>query len=203
MLEIIYGKSGSGKTDMLLKKAVRGAKNGRVQYIFVPETKTFEAEKELLSMFESGSSPNAQVMSMTRFAKNLLGDGREEYIEKASKLLLCKKACDKARSSFKYYQKGTDKGGFYRKLMESFDEFVTSGVSGEQLLKAAEDNVCGQDVGDIAAAYIIYLEELKNYGIGDGDGLKKAAERWPKAAYLKIVISILTVTPVLPSANTK
>ena len=78
MLEIIYGKSGSGKTDMLLKKAVRGAKNGRVQYIFVPETKTFEAEKELLSMFESGSSPNAQVMSMTRFAKNLLGDGREE-----------------------------------------------------------------------------------------------------------------------------
>ena len=185
MLEIIYGKSGSGKTDMLLKKAVRGAKNGRVQYIFVPETKTFEAEKELLSMFESGSSPNAQVMSMTRFAKNLLGDGREEYIEKASKLLLCKKACDKARSSFKYYQKGTDKGGFYRKLMESFDEFVTSGVSGEQLLKAAEDNVCGQDVGDIAAAYIIYLEELKNYGIDDGDGLKKAAEKVAESGVFK------------------
>ena len=48
MVNIIYCKSDSIKTDYMLKAIKQNTENGKKQLVFVPETKTFEMEKALL-----------------------------------------------------------------------------------------------------------------------------------------------------------
>lgn len=47
-LQIIYGKSGSGKTRYIFEQISRDIDNGKKKYILTPEQFSFTAEKELL-----------------------------------------------------------------------------------------------------------------------------------------------------------
>ena len=47
-LQIIYGRSGSGKTSYIFQQISKDIANGRKKYIITPEQFSFSAEKELL-----------------------------------------------------------------------------------------------------------------------------------------------------------
>lgn len=177
MINILYGKSGSGKTKKLLTMIKSGAETKRKQIIFVPETKTFEMEKTVLSMFSSGACPYAEVYSLTRYAGKFLSGRENIFIDEGARLLICKKAVDKCRSAFSFYTKGNDKTGFYQKMLQSFVEMETSGVTPQMLYNAVEHNKAGIHIKDIASAYTLYIKECENAGFVKGDILVNAGEK--------------------------
>ena len=159
MVEIIYCRNDSIKTEYMLKTIKENTENGKKQLVFVPETKTFEMEKALLSMFESGGSRYVEAASMTRFASGLIKNKGLEFVGEGAKLLMCKKAVDKAKSSFSYYTKGTENPSFYSKMRESIEEIMKSGVKAEELYSAYSGGGFKEDILDIAATYTVYAWE--------------------------------------------
>ena len=176
MVNIIYCKSDSIKTDYMLKAIKQNTENGKKQLVFVPETKTFEMEKALLSMFESGGSQYVEAASMTRFASGFIKERQLKFASQGAKLLMCKKAVDKARSSFSYYTKGSDNPSFYSKMLESLEEIVKSGVKAEELYTAYQSGNLKDDIVDIASVLTVWQSEMEQSGFAVGDVLTNGAE---------------------------
>ncbi|MBR4878938.1 MAG: PD-(D/E)XK nuclease family protein, partial [Clostridia bacterium] len=176
MTEIIYSKNDGIKTDFMLNKIKENTENGKRQLVFVPETKTFEMEKSLLAMFESGGSQYVEAASLTRFASNLIKNKGLTFVSEGAKLLMCKKAVDKSKSAFSYYTKGYNNPSFYSKMLESIEEIAKSGVQAEELYNAYNKGNFKDDILDIASVYTVYEEELKNGGFAQGDILTNGAE---------------------------
>ena len=70
-LQIVYGRSGTGKTSYIFQEISKNINNGRKKYIITPEQFSFSAEKELLKSLEAQGSAviNAEVLT---FFKPLL-----------------------------------------------------------------------------------------------------------------------------------
>ena len=168
MVNIIYCKSDSIKTDHMLKTIKQNTENGKKQLVFVPETKTFEMEKALLSMFESGGSQYVEAASMTRFASGFIKESQLKFASQGAKLRMCKKAVDKARSSFSYYTKGSDNPSFYSKMLESLEEIVKSGVKAEELYTAYQGGNLKDDIVDIASVLTVWQSEMEKSGFAVG-----------------------------------
>lgn len=73
MLNIITGRTGSGKTRLVRSMAAELSKNesGKV-IIIVPEQFTFETEREMLSVLGNGKINNVEILSFSRLAEKLL-----------------------------------------------------------------------------------------------------------------------------------
>lgn len=174
MIKIIYCKNDGKLTEYMFDNIKKNALDGRRQLVFVPETKTFEVEKALLSLFETGGSAYAETASLTRFASRYV-KSEINFISEGAKLLLCKKAVGKTRGGFSYYTKGTDNPSFYSKMLESIEEIQKSGIKAEELYSAYDKGKLGGDIFDIAAVLTVYEAELEKSGFTVGDVLTVGA----------------------------
>ena len=75
-LQIVYGRSGTGKTNYIFQEISRNINNGRKKYIITPEQFSFSAEKELLKSLEAQGSAviNAEVLTFARMAHRVSGE---------------------------------------------------------------------------------------------------------------------------------
>lgn len=71
-LQIIYGRSGSGKTNYIFQQISNNMANGRKKYIITPEQFSFSAEKELLDTIAKNNKStaviDAEVLTFARMA---------------------------------------------------------------------------------------------------------------------------------------
>ena len=71
-IQIIYGRSGTGKTTYLFNKISDEIDNGNKKYIITPEQFSFTAEKELLKTLKEKNNQsatlNAEVLTFARMA---------------------------------------------------------------------------------------------------------------------------------------
>ena len=65
MLQIITGRSGSGKTELIYKKIYNEAENGSL-ILLVPEQSSFQCEKRILSDLGAKKASNVMVLSFKR-----------------------------------------------------------------------------------------------------------------------------------------
>lgn len=164
MVKIFYGVSGTKKTEVLIKNVNDGAKECRRQIFIVPETKTYETEKSLLESLPNGGSEYVEVYSLSRLGVRILeqnGINMDDFIDDAGRLILAKKAIGMAETAFKYYKKGTSKGEFAVKILGVFDELRASGVTAKSLYSAYENGDIGDNVYDIATAFTVYCDLIK------------------------------------------
>ena len=74
MLEIIYGKSGSGKTQYCFDDVKNKIKENKKIYIITPEQFSFTAEKKLMETVENEALVNAEVLTFERMAYRNLNE---------------------------------------------------------------------------------------------------------------------------------
>ena len=77
-LQIIYGRSGCGKTQYIFNEISKNIDNGRKKYIITPEQFSFSAEKELLRSLED--EDKIRQLLMLRFL--LLREWHTEFLVK-------------------------------------------------------------------------------------------------------------------------
>ena len=94
-LQIIYGRSGCGKTQYIFNEISKNIDNGRKKYIITPEQFSFSAEKELLRSLEdeeqNSAVINAEVLTFARMAHRVsseVGGSNKTVLSNCGKSML-------------------------------------------------------------------------------------------------------------------
>ena len=77
MLEIIYGKSGTGKSQKLYNDIKENLSNEKI-FLIVPEQSNLSAEQNLIKALEVDSLMNCQVLTLSRLAFRILEEQERE-----------------------------------------------------------------------------------------------------------------------------
>lgn len=143
-LRIIYGRAGSGKTRFCLediKKRISENCKSRLVYI-VPEQFSFQAERDLTSILETGGILKTDVLSFRRLAFrvfNQLGGITYPHIHPAGKCMLIYHILDRMKDSFKIFAGTHEREGFVNTVSTLITEFKRYNVTPAHLEKAAEE----------------------------------------------------------------
>ena len=82
-MNIIYGRSGSGKSEYIYNKIKEDIDICEKTYIITPEQFSFTAEQKLLEKMENGATTKVEVISFERMAyrviKELFGEKNKTY----------------------------------------------------------------------------------------------------------------------------
>ena len=90
-LRIIYGKSGSGKSEYCFNEIAKLVKTEKKIYIITPEQFSFTAEKKLMDAIDTNAVINAEVLTISRMAHRVLqeiGGNTQTQLTKCGKSML-------------------------------------------------------------------------------------------------------------------
>ena len=140
MLNLVLGRSGSGKTTYLrniLGNAAKGGDN-RLLYI-VPEQYSYSCERALLETLGSIDAQNIEVLSFSRlsdFVNRKVGGIYGVKLEDSDKIILMTHALNGIQDNLNFYKLQADKTYFARDLISLYSEFQKECISLDMLKEA-------------------------------------------------------------------
>ena len=141
-LRIIYGESGTGKTDYIFNEIAENIDNGIKKYIIVPEQFSFSAEKELLNKIELKkgriASLEAEVLSFNRMSYRAIsesGQGNNIVLQKSGKAMIIMDLLEKNKSELEFLGKNIQNIDV---ILNEISEFKRHGVSKDDLFEVKE-----------------------------------------------------------------
>lgn len=90
-LQIVYGRSGSGKSSYLFNQIKQDLGQENKIYMITPEQFSFTAEKKLLEIAQSGAVLNAEVLTFQRMAYRVMqevGGATKTNLEESGRSML-------------------------------------------------------------------------------------------------------------------
>ncbi len=177
MINLLYGATGTGKTNELMKMITECVASGKSTLIIVPEQFTFEYERVLCEyMGESLFNNSAiEILSFSRLAKRILHESKTDYekqqADASMKIAIMYAALKSliARGQLVYYINQAKKVEFANKALTIITELVTSGVKPENLsavIEYAPDGIKDKLI-DITAIYTEYNIILESKNLRD------------------------------------
>ena len=85
-LRLIYGRSGTGKSQFLLDEIKEKINEDKKIYIVVPEQFSFSMEQRLLNTIGKGSVINAEVLTLSRMGARVISELGKDNKSKLSKI---------------------------------------------------------------------------------------------------------------------
>ena len=180
MLELVIGRSGTGKSTLLLERACEQTTGGTV--LLVPEPQSHEAERRLCRAGGSAACLRAEVLTFSRLANRVFqsagGLGRAE-LDAGGRLLLMYRAVQSVASQLSVYARPSRRPAFLTGLLATVDELKSCCVAPEQL-SAAGQEIGGRegdklrDLGLICGAYDALTAQT---ALDPRDRLTRAAEK--------------------------
>ena len=142
MLNIITGRTGSGKTRYIRNLASEIAKNesGKA-VIIVPEQFSFETEKGMLEILGNEKINNVEILSFSRIAERLLSDyGRitKRPADDATRAVLMSMAIESLQDKLTYYNRYQKNPLLINELLKFNRELKTCCIPLEKLTEMAE-----------------------------------------------------------------
>ena len=137
-LRFIYGRSGSGKThfclDELKTKIISEEQTPFV--LLVPEQYSFQAERDLIAMLNTGGILKTEVLSLQRLAFRVFNEAggiTYPHIHPAGKNMLLYRILDKMKGKLKVFTRSAEQPGFVGTLSTLITEFKRYNVTPEKL----------------------------------------------------------------------
>jgi len=185
-LRFIYGRSGSGKTRFCLNEIKSRITAGVTKPLvfLVPEQFTFQAERDLIKVLETGGILKIEVLSFRRLAFrvfNEVGGITYPHIHAAGKCMIIYRILDKMRDSFQVFFKSADRQGFVKTLSALITEFKRYNITPEDLEKAGqglkEDDPLKNKLMELNSIYADFEKTLAERYRDADDDLTLAAEK--------------------------
>lgn len=185
-LKFIYGRAGSGKTRFCLNEIKSKLAAGATQplVLLVPEQFTFQAERDLISVLETGGILKTEVLSFRRLAFrvfNETGGITYPHIHPAGKCMILYRILDKMRDSFQVFSRSADRQGFVNTLSTLITEFKRYNVTPEALDNAGkgleEDNPLKGKLMELTSIYALFEKTLAERYRDSDDDLTLASEK--------------------------
>ena len=177
-LQIIYGRSGSGKTSYIFEEISKNIENNRKKYIITPEQFSFSAEKELLNTITKNNNEtaviNAEVLTFARMAHRVAGDvggSINTVLTNCGKAMLIYSILSNKNNNLKFLGKSENNIDM---IMTQITELKKHGVSLENLETLKEnidDAYLENKLDDIYKVYSEFQNKIQNNYIDENDSL--------------------------------
>lgn len=183
-LRIIYGKSGTGKSEYIFKEINEKIKNSEENkiYIITPEQFSFTAEKNLMK--GKKSIINAEVLTFKRMAYRVLsevGGVINKNLSKCGKAMLIYSILQSQKKNLIYLNKNDENIDL---SLRTITEFKKHGISIEDLeneISNIKDYNLKIKLNDIILIYKKFEEKINNKYLDDTDLLAKLEEKIEKS----------------------
>lgn len=179
-LQIIYGRSGCGKTHYIFNDISKNIDNGRKKYIITPEQFSFSAEKELLRSLEdeeqNSAVINAEVLTFARMAHRVsseVGGSNKTVLSNCGKSMLIYSILSNKKNNLKFLGKSDSNIDM---VMTQITELKKHGVTLENLKTLMEqvgenDLYLENKLQDIYTVYSKFQEKIVNNYVDENDAL--------------------------------
>lgn len=179
-LQIIYGRSGCGKTQYIFNEISQNIDNGRKKYIITPEQFSFSAEKELLRSLEdekqNSAVINAEVLTFARMAHRVsseVGGSNKTVLSNCGKSMLIYSILSNKKNNLKFLGKSESNIDM---VMTQITELKKHGVTLENLKTLMEqvgenDLYLENKLQDIYTVYSKFQEKIVNNYVDENDAL--------------------------------
>lgn len=183
MLRLLYGASGTGKTEKIYREISDiAASNTSKIMIVVPEQFSFETERKLLSFLGERAFSNVEVYSFTRLCHRvfeLYGGNNRDYADTTAKILLMDLALHEVSDSLEHYHKVFRSRPFLMSALQTVEELKVNGVSAkeyEEAVRSLKNTDFLEKLSEISTIYSAYQGILERSYKDALDDFSKALE---------------------------
>ncbi|MBM6617140.1 helicase-exonuclease AddAB subunit AddB [Bacillus suaedaesalsae] len=198
-LQIVVGRSGSGKTYQLLEEVRQDllkAPIGSPMVYLVPDQMTFQIEYDLVQTPGLGGILRAQVFSFTRLAWRVLqetGGMSRLHLDNVGTNMLIRKIIENRKHDFLLYGKAAEKAGFIDQIENMIHECKRYCITSEGMRHQVEelekseqrDITLLHKLHDFSIIYNEFEKQLFDKYVDSEDYLRLLAEKIPSSTYLK------------------
>ncbi|MBR7060465.1 MAG: hypothetical protein IKI34_01865, partial [Eubacterium sp.] len=142
MLNLIYGRSGCGKTEFVfssIKKLVADSKSNIV--LITPEQFSFISERRLLKDLGEKNISKVENLSFSRLSNEIsrqYGGENLPVLTKGARAVMMKKAIQTVEDSLVLFNKNINNNSFINSALKIYDEMKSCRVFTDDILKASE-----------------------------------------------------------------
>lgn len=178
-LRIIYGKSGSGKSEYCFSEIAKLIEKEKKIYIITPEQFSFTAEKKLMNAINTKAVLNAEVITLSRMAHRVLqevGGSKKTQLTKCGKSMLIYSILNENKNKLKFLNKSDENIDL---SMTAITEFKKHGVLPEHLqeeIQKIDDKYLQTKLNDMLLIYQNFEQKLQGEYIEDTDLLTMLSE---------------------------
>lgn len=179
-VRLIYGKSGSGKSEFIFNEIKNLINCGKKIYIITPEQFSFTAEKKLLETLGNKAVLNAEVLTFNRMsyrvASEVGGTAKTSISNPGKAMLIYNILCGK-KSKLKFLGKSDEN---IELIIDQITEFKKHGVIIDDLTKMKDetnDNYLKLKIQDILQVYSDFENKIENRYIDENDNLTNLANQ--------------------------
>ena len=161
-LRIIYGKSGSGKSEYCFNEIAKLVKKEKKIYIITPEQFSFTAEKKLMDAIDTKAVINAEVLTISRMAHRVLqeiGGNTQTQLTKCGKSMLIYSILNENKNNLKFLSKSDENIDL---SMTAITEFKKHGVLPQDLQQEIENTDDQYLKTKLSDMFLIYSNFLRH-----------------------------------------
>ena len=180
MLELLLGRSGTGKTEELFRRIAAGGPE-HPQVLIVPEQHSHDAERQLCALGGNRVCQWAEVLSFTRLSNRVFsscGGVARPTLDAGGRILLMYRALKSVSDQLTVYRRPSRKPSFLTGLISTVDELKSCRITPEQLWDAGKETEGGEGdkLRDISLLYGAYQALTAQQGADPRDRLTRLAQ---------------------------
>lgn len=187
-LRLIYGKSGTGKSQFCFKEAKKNIYGNNKIYIITPEQFSFTAEKKLLDILETDAVINAEVLTFKRMAyrvMNEVGGGIKTHLTVSGKAMLIYNILLDKKKNLKFLNKSDENTQLIIDTLTEFKKHNVTITDLEELAKNTDDKYLEIKLNDMITIYKEFQNAIQNRYIDENDILTILYEQIEKTEEFK------------------
>ncbi len=177
-LNIICGRSGTGKSTYIFEKVKDIINNPEKVYIITPEQFSFTAEQKLLETVKTGSTVNAEVLTFSRMAYRVLNEigSNLKNIEGFGKSMLIYDILDSSKSELKFLGKNEQNVEIIERSITEFKKHNITSQKLSDVTENIEDKYLKAKLEDLKNIYAKFQEAISEKFLDENDSLTYLAE---------------------------
>lgn len=179
-LRLIYGRSGTGKSEYCYKEISKIVNEESKIYIITPEQFSFTAEKKLVDTIENGAVVNAEVLTFHRMAHrviNEVGGKTKTSLSECGKAMLISSILTKRKKDLKFLGKTEENVKLLENQITEFKKHNITIENLNELIENEEDKYLQAKLKDVFLVYQEFQNTIQNKYIDENDLLSILAEQ--------------------------
>lgn len=199
-LQLVFGSSGSGKSEYVYSKVLQQSKAEpqRTFFVLVPEQFTMQTQRDLVARQEKHSILNVDVVSFNRLAYRIfdeLGMGNLHILEETGKNLVLRRVAKEQQDNLILMKAGMKKAGYISEIKSIISELTQYRIAPQQLDVLIEQEhiwpLFRHKIRDIQTMYQGFTDYLQGTFITAEEVLEVFAQAADQSELLKGSVIVL------------
>ena len=183
-MNIIYGRSGSGKSEYIFKKIKKEIKENEKTYIITPEQFSFTAEQKLLEILDEGATTKVEVLSFARMAYRVIKETiglQKKNLTDSGKSMIISELLEDHQKELNFLGRNMEN---IELIITQITEFKKHNITVDMLekqMKNAKDRYLQLKLKDMLLIYKKFEDKIQGNYIDENDLLTILAENIEKS----------------------